>query len=147
MIYNDKSQLTEQQFVINILSGHSVLKPTKHLTYDDIISLPALILACEMPLFAIMLVVAFPVSPYKNGKTGASALSAMVQAFNLSDLLSAFVRGPMRLVREQQRNTVRQDSIPLSYSTPPTYDTGYDPQGMEYNVGESQRDFKLNSRV
>jgi hypothetical protein len=102
-----------QSFIISILSGHGVLKPTKYMTYHDVdTGLSSLILACEMPIFAILLVFAFPPTSYK-GRGGAAAgpLSAIVDAFNVTDLLSAFVRGPMRLVRDQQRQILRQNGM------------------------------------
>jgi hypothetical protein len=82
------------------------------MTYHDInTALPKLILAVEMPFFAILIWVAFAPAPYKKGGAAAGPLSAIVDAFNISDLLSAFVRGPMRLVREQQRQILRQNSV------------------------------------
>ena len=82
------------------------------MSYHDVnTGLPSLILACEMPLFMILMLFAFPVTPYRNqGGPAAGMLTAIVEAFNISDLLSAFVRGPMRLVREQQREILRQGS-------------------------------------
>ena len=105
--------LTQLQFIISILSGRNVLKPTKYMTYHDVnTGLASLILACEMPIFACLLVIAFSPQPYRNtGGPAAGPLSAIVDAFNISDLLSAFVRGPMRLVREQQRQIMRQNSV------------------------------------
>lgn len=83
------------------------------MTYHDVnTSLASLILACEMPIFACLLIVAFPPTPYKNlSGPAAGPLSAIVDAFNITDLLSAFVRGPMRLVREQQHQIFRQDNL------------------------------------
>lgn len=86
------------------------------MTYHDIVvSLPSLLLACEMPFFAILLFIAFPVSTYKNAGTtpAAGLVTAMVQAFNITDLLSSFVRGPMRLLREQEWGMQRAMSMPL----------------------------------
>jgi hypothetical protein len=64
-----------------------------------------------MPLFAILMFVAFSAEPYKSNGPTAGPLSAIVDAFNLGDLVGAYVRGPMRLVREQQRQILRQDSV------------------------------------
>lgn len=88
------------------------------MTYHDVkTALPSLLLACEMPLFSVLLFLAFPVSVYKNGAEGmrpaAGPVAAMVQAFNITDLMSCFVRGPMRLVREQQFGMQRAMSFPL----------------------------------
>jgi hypothetical protein len=101
-----------KQFIISILAGQNVLEPSKYMTYHDInTALPKLILACEMPIFAILIFVAFAPAPYKKSSPAATSLSAIVDAFNISDLLSAFVRGPMRLVRDQQRQILRQNSV------------------------------------
>lgn len=107
-----------QVFIIGILVGNGTIKPSEHMSYHDIkVALPSLILACEMPLFSLLLFFAFPVSVYKNGSEGmgpaAGPITAMVQAFNISDLMSCFVRGPMRLVREQQWGMQRAMSLPL----------------------------------
>jgi hypothetical protein len=106
-------QLTPtQQFIISILVGHNILKPSIYMTYYDIdTALASLILACEMPIFAALIFVAFAPAPYTRNGAAASPLSAIVDAFNITDLLSAFVRGPMRLVRDQQRQIMRQDSM------------------------------------
>ncbi|KAF1935384.1 hypothetical protein EJ02DRAFT_389272 [Clathrospora elynae] len=102
-----------QSFIISILSGKGTLKPTKYMSFHDVnTSLASLILACEMPIFAVLLIFAFPPLPYKNqASPAAGPLSAIVDAFNITDLLSAFIRGPMRLLREQQRQILRQDSM------------------------------------
>lgn len=85
------------------------------MTYHDInTGLASLILACEMPIFALLLAIAFSPAPYKNQDgPAAGPLVAIVEAFNITDLLSAFVRGPMRLVRDQQRQILRQRSIKI----------------------------------
>jgi hypothetical protein len=65
-----------------------------------------------MPLFALLIAVAFSTKPYKKaGSPAAGPVSAVIDAFNITDLLSMFVRGPMRLVRDQQRQILRQDSM------------------------------------
>jgi hypothetical protein len=64
-----------------------------------------------MPLFAILMFVAFSAQPYKGSRPAAGLVSAIVDAFNLGDLIGAFARGPMRLVRDQQRQILRQDSV------------------------------------
>ncbi|KAH3909842.1 hypothetical protein HBI56_130860 [Parastagonospora nodorum] len=103
-----------QSFTISILSGHNILKPSKYMTYHDVqVGLPSLILACEMPIFAIMMFIAFSPAPYTRNGPAAGPLSAIVDAFNVTDLLSAFVRGPMRLVRDQQKQIMRQDSMKI----------------------------------
>ncbi|PSN72265.1 hypothetical protein BS50DRAFT_569796 [Corynespora cassiicola Philippines] len=105
-----------QIFIINLLVTHETIKPTSHLSYRDLqTALPSLLLACEMPIFAILLFFAFPVAPYQNnGRAPAHGpLVALWHAFNVSDIFSAFLRGPMRLVREQQRGLIRQDSVKL----------------------------------
>ncbi|KAF2439611.1 hypothetical protein P171DRAFT_436244 [Karstenula rhodostoma CBS 690.94] len=105
-----------QVFVIGILVGNDTIKPTEHMTYHDVkTALPSLMLACEMPLFALVLIFAFPVGVYKaeGCSPAAGPLSAMVQAFNITDLMSCFVRGPMRLVRDQQWGMQRSQSFPL----------------------------------
>jgi hypothetical protein len=98
------------------------------MTFEDIqIGLPSLLLACEMPIFAILLFISFPTSPYESEKPQHGVFTAIFQAINLRDLLSAFVRGPMRMVREQQIGLMRQGSFALTAS-PDTLDerTGYD---------------------
>jgi hypothetical protein len=105
-----------QVFIIGILVGNGTIKPTEHMTYHDIkTALPNLMLACEMPFFALLLVFAFPVGVYKAEGCGPAAgpLSAMAQAFNITDLMGCFVRGPMRLLREQQWGMQRAHSFPL----------------------------------
>ncbi|KAE8844416.1 hypothetical protein PTNB85_02681 [Pyrenophora teres f. teres] len=102
-----------QSFVISMLAGHGKLRPNKYMTFHDInTGLASLILACEMPTFAILMIVAFSPQPYKyQGGPAASPLNAIFDACNISDLLSALFRGPMRLVREQQRQILRQNSM------------------------------------
>ncbi|CAN9148750.1 unnamed protein product [Alternaria alternata] len=109
-----------QSFIISLLAGHGALKPTKYMTFHDINSgLASLILACEMPIFAVLLLFAFSPLPYKQqGSPAAGPVSAVVDAFNISDLLSAFYRGPMRLVRDQQRQIMRQDSMRIGMVPP-----------------------------
>ncbi|KAJ4350013.1 uncharacterized protein N0V89_008634 [Didymosphaeria variabile] len=105
-----------QVFIIGILVGNGTIKPNEHMTYHDIkTALPSLLLACEMPLFATLLFFAFPVSVYKAEGCGPAAgpITAMAQAFNITDLMSCFVRGPMRLLREQQWGMQRAQSFPL----------------------------------
>lgn len=86
------------------------------MTYHDINDgLASLILACEMPIFAVLMFFAFPSKQYKNNTKAPSAgpFKAMVQAFDIRDLLGAIVRGPMRLVREQEREMRREDSMKM----------------------------------
>lgn len=124
------------QFIIGILVGNGTIAPSKYLSYDDIkTGLPSLLLACEMPIFAVLLFVAFPVSVYKNAGQGPAAgpLTALFQAFNITDLLSSFIRGPMRLLKEQQWGMQRQSSFPLQAdpANAPLY------QQTEYGVERS----------
>lgn len=86
------------------------------MTYHDINDgLASLILACEMPIFALLMVFAFPSKPYRNINKAASAgpVKAVIQAFDIRDLLGAIVRGPMRLIREQEREMRREGSIKM----------------------------------
>ena len=84
------------------------------MTYEDLVTaLPSLILGCEMPIFAALLFFSFPVTPYLNGQKKGGPFKAIVDALNYSDILSALIRGPMRLVRGQQMNIARADSMPL----------------------------------
>jgi hypothetical protein len=64
-----------------------------------------------MPIFAAFMFVAFPPLPYRTDRPAAGPVSAIVDAFNITDLVSAYIRGPMRLVREQQRQILRQGSM------------------------------------
>ncbi|KAF2654308.1 hypothetical protein K491DRAFT_475875 [Lophiostoma macrostomum CBS 122681] len=109
-----------QTFIISILVGHDVIKPSSSMSYDDLTTaLPQLVLACEMPIFAVLLFFAFPTTPYQNAPIaqGTNFFIAVGQALNITDLISCFIRGPMRLLREQSRGMVRQDSIPLVQSS------------------------------
>jgi len=117
------ASLIEYQFVISLLAGHGKLQPNKYMTFHDInTGLASLILACEMPIFAILMIVAFSPLPYeRRGGPVAGPLNAIVDACNISDLLSAFFRGPMRLVREQQRQILRQNSMRIELV--PSYDS------------------------
>jgi hypothetical protein len=82
------------------------------MTYHDTqYGLASLILACEMPIFAVLLFVAFSPMPYTASGPAAGPLSAIVDALNITDLLSCFVRGPMGLLKDQQRQIMRQDSL------------------------------------
>ncbi|KAF2630512.1 hypothetical protein BU25DRAFT_259326 [Macroventuria anomochaeta] len=105
-----------QTFLINILAGHGTLSPNKYMTYHDINDgLASLILACEMPLFALLMIFAFPSKLYKNSNKAAPVgpVKALVQALDIRDLLGAIVRGPMRLVREQEREIKREGSVKM----------------------------------
>ena len=84
------------------------------MTYHDINDgLASLILACEMPLFALLMIFAFPSKPYKHSNKAAPVgpVKAILQALDIRDLLGAIVRGPMRLVREQEREMRRESSF------------------------------------
>ncbi|KAF2008160.1 hypothetical protein P154DRAFT_614529 [Amniculicola lignicola CBS 123094] len=110
-----------QTFIINILLGQKVIHPTSYLTHHDLATaLPSLLLAIEMPFFALLLVYAFSATPYKASSKKRGAAGAILEALNYSDIFSAFVRGPMRLVRglEKDGGVVvggmgRQDSVGL----------------------------------
>jgi hypothetical protein len=99
------------------------------MTYHDTqYGLASLILACEMPIFAVLLFLAFSPMPYTTNGPSAGPLSAIVDALNITDLLSCFVRGPMRLVRDQQRQIMRQDSMRIELEPSgmsPGGETGY----------------------
>ncbi|KAF2475427.1 uncharacterized protein BDR25DRAFT_331855 [Lindgomyces ingoldianus] len=115
-----------QSFIFGILVSSNVINPSKYFTYDDLtVGLPSLLLACEMPIFAVLLIFAYSASPYKGQKitSNKGPIRALVDAFNLLDILSAFVRGPMRLVREQKKVILREDSVRLMQvdSPPPMY--------------------------
>ena len=83
------------------------------MTYADLSTgLPSLLLACEMPIFALLLTIAFSPAPFKNqGPPAAGPLTALVDALDVRDLLGAFVRGPMRLVKGQRREMLRVRSV------------------------------------
>jgi hypothetical protein len=84
------------------------------MTYHDINDgLASLILACEMPIFALFMILAFPSKPYKHSNKAAplGPVKAILQALDIRDLLGAIVRGPMRLVREQEREMRREGSV------------------------------------
>ncbi|KAF1951566.1 hypothetical protein CC80DRAFT_480790 [Byssothecium circinans] len=102
-----------QTFILNILVGNKTIHPTHYLSYHDIkVGLPSFILALEMPLFAVLVALAFPVAPYKLGQPPAAGpLTAVVQALDITDLLGCFVRGPMRLVREQRWGIQREGRV------------------------------------
>ncbi|KZM19009.1 hypothetical protein ST47_g9836 [Ascochyta rabiei] len=105
-----------QTFVINILAGNGTLSPNKYMTYQDVNDgLASLILACELPFFALLMIFAFPSKPYKNSNraAGAGPVKAIFEALDIRDLLGAIVRGPMRLIREQEMEMRREGSIKL----------------------------------
>ena len=86
------------------------------MTYHDINDgLASLILACEMPFFAILMLFAFPSKPYKNSNRAAPVgpVKAIFQALDIRDLLGAIVRGPMRLIRNQEREMRRAGSVKM----------------------------------
>ena len=81
------------------------------MTYHDVsVGLPSLLLTCEMFLFALLVLYAFSASPYKNLRVARSmdTSGALIEALDVRDLLSAFIRGPMRLVRGQ-KNAASKD--------------------------------------
>lgn len=110
------------------------------MTFHDInTGLASLLLACEMPIFAVLLIIAFSPAPYKNiSSPTVGPIRAIIDAFNITDLLSAFVRGPMRLVREQQRQILRQDSVRVDLLLR-LENTGYREDGAEHGIDERKK--------
>lgn len=99
-----------------MLVGHGTLTPNKYMNYHDINDgLASFILACEMPIFAVLMLFAFPSKPYKNSNKAAAVgpLIAIFQTLDIRDLLSAIIRGPMRLIREQEREIRREGSMKM----------------------------------
>jgi hypothetical protein len=87
------------------------------MSYHDVdTGLASFILALEMPIFAVLIFLAFSPMPYKVNGPSVGPVSAIVDAFNITDLLSAFLRGPMRLVKDQRRQMLRQDSMRVGRS-------------------------------
>lgn len=66
-----------------------------------------------MPFFAVLILFAYNTKPYAMRNMeyvgGPLGLRAIFQALNMMDILSAFVRGPMRLLRGQEENIGAQD--------------------------------------
>ena len=127
------------QLVLGFLVSFHVIKPTKYMSYHDItIGLPNFILACELPFFAAMIMVAYSIKPYTSLKMGRAyqggpgGIKAIVAALNYSDILSSFFRGPMRLVREQHQLVRPADSISLI--SPPSYESGSAYTSQGYNA-------------
>lgn len=103
-----------QGFVLNLLVSSNTIKPTKYLSYHDVtVAIPSLVLSCEMPFFAVLILFAYNTKPYAMRNMeyvgGPLGLRAIFQALNMMDILSAFVRGPMRLLRGQEENIGAQD--------------------------------------
>ncbi|KAF2423721.1 DUF300-domain-containing protein [Tothia fuscella] len=104
-----------QTLLISFLSsssapGGAVLKPSDRIAYPDIkVGLPAMLLAVEMTIFAIMHIFAFSWKPYILDKTSTSyatgapvpaqyhggflGVKALLDAFNLWDVVKAAARG------------------------------------------------------
>ena len=65
---------------------------------------------------------------------------AILEALNMTDILSAFVHGPMRLVREQEQMVIREDSMnlmaPPAYGTNPNGGNGFN-NDPRYNTGNN----------
>lgn len=115
------------------------------MNYHDINDgLASLILACEMPIFAILMFFAFPSKPYQNSNKAAPVgpLTAIIQAFNITDLLRALVRGPMRLIREQEREMRREDSMKMQ---PQEGSVGG--EGFEEETGYHAHDGRVGAAV
>ncbi|OCL13549.1 hypothetical protein AOQ84DRAFT_385338 [Glonium stellatum] len=145
-----------QNIILGLLVSFHVIKPSKYMTYHDIsIGLPNLVLACETPIFAAFIMVAYSTKPYTSLKVGRAyqggpgGIKAILAALNYSDILSSFVRGPMRLVREQHQLVKPADSIGLmtpssyesgppnasqGYSNPPTYQPVQQPYDNGQNI-------------
>jgi hypothetical protein len=108
------------------------------MSYHDVnTGLASLILACEMPIFAVLMFLAFSPAPYSMNGPAAGPVSAIVDAFNITDLMSAFVRGPMRLVRDQQRQILRQDSMRV----------GMDPRSLEDDDDRRVKEARMSTAV
>ncbi|KAF2488958.1 hypothetical protein BU16DRAFT_432529, partial [Lophium mytilinum] len=106
-----------QGFLINILVSSKVIKPTNHLTYQNIkVGVPNLLLCCELPFFTAFILYAYRITPYSKNKLGSprhGAIVAILQALNYTDILSAFVKGPMKLIKDQEGVKQRDGSMPL----------------------------------
>ena len=99
-----------------------------------------------MPPFTLLMLYAYSSKPYESTKLrlgfrgGFMGGKAILEALNMTDILSAFVCGPMRLVREQEQMVIREDSMNLM--APPAYGTTHnggngfnnDPR---YNAGDN----------
>ncbi|OCL02017.1 DUF300-domain-containing protein [Glonium stellatum] len=133
-----------QTTLFSILVSSRVIKPTKYLSYHDIsVGLPNFVLACEMPFFSALIMVAYSVKPYTSTKLGRDyqggpgGIKALLEALNYSDILSSFFRGPMRLVRSQQQLVRPADSINLM--APPSYNGQVYQPIQEYNNDQNVR--------
>ncbi|OCL03323.1 hypothetical protein AOQ84DRAFT_347890 [Glonium stellatum] len=98
-----------QGFILNLLISSNIIKPNKYLSYHDAtVAIPSLVLSCEMPFFAVLMIFAYNTKPYTVDNAdyvgGPLGLGAIFQALNMTDILSAFVRGPMRLLRGQEKD-------------------------------------------
>lgn len=148
-----------QTLLITILVSSKVIKPTDHLTYRDItVGIPALALSLEMPPFTLLMLYAYSSKPYESTKLrlgfrgGFMGGKAILEALNMTDILSAFVRGPMRLVREQEQMVIREDSMNLM--APPAYGTTHnggngfnnDPRYDARNNFNSETHYNDNNR-
>lgn len=121
------------------------------MTYNDIsVGLPNLLLSLEMPLFSFFILYAYRTTPYNSPKMGKEfsggplGIKALFQALNMTDILSAFVRGPMRLVRSQEGMLNHDDSINL-ISNPPSYQSGVRINPGYYQNVRMNPDWERNS--
>ena len=76
------------------------------------------LLSIELPFFALFLLYAYRTTPYKSlstsphaahGQGGPLGIKAYIEAFLITDIISAFIRGPMKLVREQAKYSKEED--------------------------------------
>ncbi|KAF2755786.1 DUF300-domain-containing protein [Pseudovirgaria hyperparasitica] len=118
-----------QSFIINILLSTNTIKPSEHMSYADINeALPSLLISCEMPFFAVFFFYAFGAGRYKAKVTkleSRACFRAIIDAANVSDIFSAFVRGPVGLLREhgqKSRHTQSGEYVGL-VASPPHSDT------------------------
>ncbi|KAF2802925.1 uncharacterized protein BDZ99DRAFT_468590 [Mytilinidion resinicola] len=123
-----------QAFLISILVSSKVIKPTSHLTYNNIqVGVPNLLLCCELPFFSAFILYAYRVTPYSKAKLGSpkyGAFAAIIQALNYTDILSAFFKGPMKLIKDQEGVKGRDGDGMMPLIAPPAYNNA---QPIAYN--------------
>lgn len=64
---------------------------------------------------AVLMIFAFPSTPYRHSNKVAAVgpTRALWDALRITDFLGACMRGPMRLVKEQERELQRQGSVKM----------------------------------
>jgi hypothetical protein len=130
--------------ILTFLTSSNVIHTTKYLSYHDVtVGLSMLILSLEMPFFAIFMLFSFSCKPYKRGSSryhgGPLGMKAIIEALLITDIISAFVGGPVRYVRNAKASQKGEESIAFvtnqpyegrgrydNVSTPPSYDGQYD---------------------